>query len=90
MWLGLRHGMPRDYVFASGVLHSVREVVEIAFGAVNLDWHRHVRQDPRLIRPAEPQRLVGDATRARTELGWSPVTSFGDLIREMTLAELAR
>lgn len=88
MWLSLQQDIPRDYLFASGVLHSVQDVVEVAFAAVGLDWRQHVRQDPRFLRPAEPTNLVGDATRARTLLGWNPEIGFERLINEMTRAEL--
>ena len=88
MWLSLQQEVPRDYLFASGVLHSVQDVVEVAFASVGLDWRRHVRQDPRFLRPAEPSNLVGNAFRARELLGWMPEISFERLITEMTRAEL--
>ena len=88
MWLSLQHEVPQDYVFASGVLHSVQDVVEVAFRAVDLDWRQYLRQDPRFMRPAEPQRLLGNPSRARRVLGWSAATPFEELIRQMTLAEL--
>jgi GDPmannose 4,6-dehydratase len=88
MWLSLQQDTPRDYLFASGVLHSVQDVVEVAFASVGLDWRQHVRQDPRFLRPVEPTNLVGDATRARTLLGWNPEICFEGLITEMTRAEL--
>jgi GDPmannose 4,6-dehydratase len=90
MWLSLQQDTPRDYVFASGVLHSVQDVVEVAFSAVGLDWRQYVHQDPRFLRPAEPTNLLGDATRARTMLGWNPDIGFNHMITEMTLAELTR
>jgi GDPmannose 4,6-dehydratase len=90
MWLSLRHDTPDDYVFATGCLHSVSDVLDIAFSAVSLDWRRYVRCDKRFLRPAEPVRLVGDASKARTVLFWEPTSSFADLIREMTLVELQR
>lgn len=89
MWLALQAASPGDYVVASGQTHAVRDVLDLAFGHLGLDWRRHVRTDPRLLRPAEPQTLVGDATRARTLLGWAPTRTFADLIREMTEADLA-
>ncbi|HTI70485.1 MAG TPA: GDP-mannose 4,6-dehydratase [Candidatus Limnocylindria bacterium] len=89
MWLSLQHPTATDYVFASGQLHSVQDVVAIAFAAVDLDWTGFVRTDPRFFRPAEPDKLLGDASRARQLLGWHPQHSFPDLIREMTLCELA-
>lgn len=88
MWLSLQQEVSQDYVFATGILHSVQDVVEVAFRAVDLDWRQHLRQDPRFMRPAEPQRLVGDPSRARAVLGWSASTPFEELIRQMTLAEL--
>jgi len=86
--LDLRHDTPDDYLFATGKLHSVQNVLEQAFAAVDLDWQAYVETDPQFLRPAEPLHLVGDATKARTLLGWVPETSFAELIREMTLAEL--
>ncbi len=89
MWLALQHPQPEDFVFATGELHSVQDVVEIAFATAQLDWRGHVRVDASLMRPAEPARLVGDASKARRLLGWSPRASFRSLIEEMTRAELA-
>jgi GDPmannose 4,6-dehydratase len=88
MWLALQHGIPADYVFATGELHSVQEVVEVAFETVGLDWRAFVVKDARFMRPAEPTRLLGNATRARDRLGWSPKTTFRQLILEMAGAEL--
>jgi len=88
MWLALQHGKPESFVFATGKLHSVQDVVELAFGTVGLSWKEYLRQDARFMRPAEPQRLLGDASKAEKLLGWRPQTSFEELIREMTLAEL--
>ncbi len=87
MWLALRHDTPDDYIFATGQLHSVQDVLENAFAALDLDWHAYVETDPHLLRPAEPMQLVGDADKARATLGWVPQTSFTDLIHEMTRAE---
>lgn len=89
MWMALQHPSAEDFVFATGQLHSVQEVVERAFETVDLDWRQYVKQDPRFLRPIEPQRLVGNAAKAKQLLGWEPETPFADLIREMTLAELA-
>jgi GDPmannose 4,6-dehydratase len=89
MWLALRHPAPDNYVFATGKLHSVQDVLEQAFAAVGLDWREHVQTDAALLRPAEPMQLVGDATKARTVLAWEPETVFAELIREMTMAEVA-
>ena len=88
MWLSLQHAAPDDYLFATGKLHSVQDVIETAFAALALDWRNHVKFDAHFLRPAEPLQLVGDASKARTVLGWSPQTSFTALIQEMTRAEL--
>ncbi len=89
MWLMLQQEAPHDYVIATGETHSVREMVEIAFGHVGLDWSRHVKVDPTLVRPAEVDLLVGDSARARNELGWKPRKIFRDLIAEMVEHDLA-
>jgi GDPmannose 4,6-dehydratase len=88
MWLMLQQDAPDDYVVATGEMHSVRELVEIGFGLVGLDWQEHVRVDPRYFRPAEVDELLGDATKARQRLGWRPRTSFRDLVRIMLEADL--
>jgi len=88
MWLALQYERPEDFVFATGQLHSVEDVVEQAFATVELDWRCHVKKDPRFLRPVEPQRLVGNAAKAGRLLHWIPQVSFGALIREMTEAEL--
>jgi GDPmannose 4,6-dehydratase len=90
MWLALQHDSPEDFVFATGQLHSVQEVVEAAFATVDLNWRDYVKQDPRFMRPAEPQRLVGNAAKARKLLQWEPRAPFQELISEMTEAELNR
>ncbi len=88
MWLALQAEMPDDYVFATGILHSVQDVVEAAFGAVGLDWRAYLKQDARFMRPAEPLRLVGNPAKARARLQWEARTTFAELIAEMTQAEL--
>ena len=88
MWLMLQQPTADDYVLATGRLHSVRDVLEAAFGTVGLRWQDHVRQDARFMRPAEPTRLLGDPSKAQQQLHWKPAHSFQDLIREMTEAEL--
>jgi GDPmannose 4,6-dehydratase len=88
--LMLQHPIPDDFVIATGKTHSIRELLDVAFGVVNLDWTKYVIQDPTLIRPAEVDLLLGDATKARTVLGWEPKYSFELLIREMVLADLER
>jgi GDPmannose 4,6-dehydratase len=90
MWLMLQRDTPSDYVIATGVQHSVRELVQIAFDEVGLDWEQHVRTDPQFLRPAEIDRLVGDASKARAELGWAPQVDFEGLVRMMVRADLAR
>jgi GDPmannose 4,6-dehydratase len=90
MWLMLQQDRADDYVIATGVSHSVRELVEIAFGRVGLDWRRYVRIDPTLLRPAEVDHLVGDASKAKATLGWEPDVSFEQLIQMMVDADLAR
>jgi GDPmannose 4,6-dehydratase len=81
MWLMLQQDTPGDYVIGTGELHSVQELVELAFAHAGLDWHEHVRIDDRLKRgQAELHRLVGDASKARTQLGWRPSVTFEDLV----------
>jgi GDPmannose 4,6-dehydratase len=89
MWLALQHPVPEDFVFATGELHSVQEVGELAFAAVGLDYRKYLKQDPKLLRPEEPARLVGNPAKARSLLGWQPRSSFPALITEMTRAALA-
>ena len=79
---------PGDYVLASGVGRTVRELVDVAFACVGLDAERYLRVDPALVRPPEAEPAIGDATRARERLGWSPRTSFEGLIGEMVAADL--
>jgi GDPmannose 4,6-dehydratase len=90
MWLMLQQDRADDYVIATGISHSVRDLVEVAFGHVGLDWRKHVRLDPKLIRPAEVEHLIGDSTKARTQLGWQPKVDFTGLIRMMVDADLER
>jgi GDPmannose 4,6-dehydratase len=89
MWLMLQQDAADDYVIASGVSHSVRELVEIAFGHVGLDWEKYVRTDPALLRPAEVDHLVGDASKAQRVLGWTPTVSFAALVAMMVDADIA-
>jgi GDPmannose 4,6-dehydratase len=88
MWLMLQRDEPSDYVIATGVAHSVRDCLEIAFDQVGLDIDEHVLIDDSLKRPAEVDHLIGDASKARDELGWTPRTSFEQLIRLMVDADL--
>jgi len=89
MWLMLQQPAPGDYVIATGETHSIREMCEEAFGYVDLDWQEYVVQDPRFMRPAEVDLLVGDAGKAREVLGWEPTVSFRELVRMMVDADLA-
>jgi GDPmannose 4,6-dehydratase len=89
MHLMLQRPEPGDYVVASGETHSVREVCEVAFAAAGLDWEQHVVIDPAHYRPAEVDLLVGDASRARAELGWQPTVGFQEMVRLMVEADLA-
>jgi len=88
MHLVLQQDVADDYVIATGRSHTLRELLEVAFSVVGLDWHRHVVSDSAFLRPAEPVRLCGDASRARARLGWAPTREFGDIISEMVLADL--
>jgi GDPmannose 4,6-dehydratase len=83
MWLMLQQEKADDYVIATGVTHSVRQLVEVAFGHVGLDWQKHVRIDPALLRPAEVDHLIGDASKARRVLGWEPTVTFEQLVAMM-------
>ena len=89
MWLMLQHERPDDFVLATGVAHSIGDVVEVAFEHVGLDWRRHVKLDDALKRPAEVGPLVGDASKARRALGWTPRTSFRAMIAAMVDHDLA-
>ena len=90
MWAMLQQDVPTDFVVATGVAHSVREVCEVAFGRLDLDYRRSVVIDPDLYRPAEVDHLLGDAGRARSILGWAPQVDFRSLIEMMVDADLAR
>jgi GDPmannose 4,6-dehydratase len=90
MWLMLQQDQPEDYVIATGVSHSVRDLVETAFGYVGLPTEPHVVVDPKLFRPAEVDILVGDASKAKTKLGWTPTSSFKEMIHMMVEADLKR
>ena len=89
MWLMLQQDNPQDYVIATGVTRSVRDLVEVAFAHVGLDYHPHVEIEPVLLRPAEVHHLRGDYSRAARELGWKPKTSFEQLVALMVDADLA-
>jgi GDPmannose 4,6-dehydratase len=90
MWRMLQRPEPTDYVVGTGVAHSVRQLIEIAFGHVGLDWERYVVQDPRFVRPAEVDLLLADPSRARAELGWTPRMSFETLVTTMVDEDLRR
>jgi GDPmannose 4,6-dehydratase len=87
MWLMLQQDAPDDYVVATGESHTVREVIEIAFGALGLPWEPYLEFDARYLRPTEVDHLRGDATRAREKLGWKPTVTFAELITMMVLAD---
>lgn len=88
MWMMLQQSEPDDYVLATGKTHSVRELLEVAFDAVGLDWKEYVEIDPKLIRLAEVDFLCGDATKAKEKLGWEPEVSFEKLIKIMVETDL--
>jgi GDPmannose 4,6-dehydratase len=90
MWLMLQQDQPDDYVVAMGVAHSVKDLVQEAFSHVGLDWQEFVRTDPRFLRPAEVDHLIGDPTKARTVLGWEPSVDFKKLVHMMVDADLDR
>ena len=83
MWLLLQQPAPDDYVIATGESRPVREFLEEAFGCLDLDWRRHVEIDPRYYRPVEPDHLLGDARKARRQLGWQPKVTFTELVKMM-------
>jgi GDPmannose 4,6-dehydratase len=88
MWLMLQQGAPDDYVVATGETHSVQEFVEEAFGYLDLEWRKYVKQDPRFYRPAEVDLLVGDPAKAGRKLGWEPTVDFRQLVRLMVDSDL--
>jgi GDPmannose 4,6-dehydratase len=90
MWLMLQQEKADDYVIATGISHSVRQLVECAFAHVGLDWQKYVRVDPAFLRPAEVDHLIGDAGKARRVLGWEPSVTFEQLIAMMVDADLSR
>ena len=90
MWLMLQQEQADDYVVATGETHSIREFLEIAFAHVGIeDWQPKVTQDPRFLRPAEVDLLIGDPSKAREQLGWQPKVGFEDLVRMMVDSDLA-
>ena len=90
MWRMLQEDAPDDYVLATSEAHSVREFVEAAFGRAELDWREHVTIDARYYRPAEVDYLLGDASKARRQLGWTSSVTFADLVEMMVDHDLAR
>jgi GDPmannose 4,6-dehydratase len=88
IWLMLQQDEPDDFVIATGEIHSVRDLVEIAFDQVGLEPWTHVRTDPRFLRPADVEHVVGDASKARERLGWEARTTFDELVRLMVDADL--
>jgi GDPmannose 4,6-dehydratase len=89
MWLMLQQPQPDDFVIATGVTHSVKELLETAFSHVDLDWQKHVEVDPALLRPAEEDLLSGDASKANRILGWKPTVTFEEMVRMMVDSDLS-
>jgi GDPmannose 4,6-dehydratase len=90
MWMMLQQDQPDDYVIATGETHTIRELLHVAFLLAGIeDWQSHVKQDPRFMRPAEVDVLIGDASKARSGLGWKPRVSFEELVRMMYENDLA-
>ncbi len=90
MWLMLQQDQPVDYVIATGQSHSVQRLVDLAFGRAGVDWRPHVKLDPKLLRPAEVDQLIGNSAKARRELGWAPQVSFEQLVAMMVDEDLER
>jgi GDPmannose 4,6-dehydratase len=90
MWLMLQHPEPDDYVIATGRTHTVRDFCRLAFETVGLNYEAHVVEDPRFVRPAEVDLLIGDASKAKRVLGWTPTVTFEDLVSRMVEADMAR
>ena len=90
MWCMLQEEMPDDYVVATGENHSVKEFVQRAFDAADLEWEKYVKVDERFMRPADVPELRGDASKARQKLGWAPETTFEELVQMMVEADLVK
>lgn len=90
MWLMLQQDLPEDFVIATGISHSVREFVEMAFSSAGLDWRNYVKMDERFMRPAEVPELRGDASKAGAKLGWAAKTSFEELVERMVRVDVER
>jgi GDPmannose 4,6-dehydratase len=89
MWRMLQHDEPQDFVVGTGVMHSVRDLVQVAFSHVGLDWEGYVIEDPTLYRPAEVEHLLADASKAKRLLDWEPVVGFEELVKMMVDSDLA-
>lgn len=90
MWLMLQHSQPDDYVLATGCSHSIRDLLQLAFDVVGLDWRDHVQVDQRFLRPADATALLGDSRKARSVLGWKPSLDFAGLVRLMVETDMRR
>jgi GDPmannose 4,6-dehydratase len=90
MWLMLQQNEPEDFVVASGAAHTVREFARLSFDHAGLDWERHIKTDPAFIRPAEVDQLVGNSSKAHSQLGWAPHVDFSELVRMMVDADVER
>ena len=90
MWLMLQQDEPRDYIIATGEAHTVRELCQVAFSHVGLNYEDYVVLDPAFIRPAEVDKLLGDASKAKKFLGWEPKVTFDELVRMMVDADIQR
>jgi GDPmannose 4,6-dehydratase len=90
MWRMLQLDEPDDYVIGTGESRTVAELCDTAFSVVGLDWRNHVKEDPSLLRPAEVDLLVADASKAKTRLGWTPTVGFDEMVRQMVEADLNR
>lgn len=88
MWMMLQQDQPEDYVVATGETHSVQDLIEVAFGYAGLDWEQYIKIDPRFVRPAEVDMLIGDPSKARKQLGWKPRVSFKEMIEMMVDSDL--
>jgi GDPmannose 4,6-dehydratase len=89
MWMMLQAPKPEDYVIATGETHTVREFLELAFNRLQLDWQKHVKIDTKYYRPTEVDLLIGDASKAKRDLGWEPKVRFEELANMMVDADLA-
>ena len=90
MWMMMQQPIPDDYLIATNETHSVRELCEIAFAHAGLDWQEHVVVDPKFVRPAEVDHLIGNPAKARAKLGWKPTVDFRQLVEMMVDADLER